>query len=307
MKWGGGSNQPLLPHLPPNNTPTPQPHQPPPPGTRDAFFSLAAHRAVDMRRAVAIARKAKWQPQKAESPAPPAPPVEPWRAWPEPDSRLGVPVHLDKHLLCLNKPAGVRSQPDISGEKCATQLSSEWLGSRATCVHRLDRWATGCLLLARSQRAASRCAKAFEQQQTTKQYLVIVRSKGGTSLPPTGSVGRIERRMSLDRKGHVHVDWPSTRHTKSRDAVLTWHSLSAERGAAGGRHALLAVGIRGGFKHQVRRAGAHGASQRAHNAMRTQRHTHLHRQPRTRHSHAHGHFDRARGRTHFDRARFRGR
>ena len=199
---------------------------------------------------------AQWQKKAKpmQRPILPTPPVEPWRAWPEPIAALGVPVHIDKHVLCLNKPAGLLSQPDISvklgQDACATQRASEWLGGRATCVHRIDKWATGCLLLARTPRASTRLARAFEQQQTTKHYLVIVRSTRGVTPPPEGSVGRIERSLSLDKKGNVHVDWPGG--TKSRQALLQWSCLAAERGAAGGRHALLAVGLRGGFKHQIR-------------------------------------------------------
>ena len=90
---------------------------------------------------------------------------------------------------------------------------------------------------------------AFEQQKVTKHYLVVVRAVHGTSPPKAGAVGRIERHLSTDRNGRVHVDWPTSRHVKHRHAVLGWQSLAAERGA---RHALLAVALRGGFKHQIR-------------------------------------------------------
>ena len=192
---------------------------------------------------------AKWQARLP--PVAPAPALESWRAWPAAADGLGPPVHLDKHLLCVNKPAGLLSQPDISGEACASQLASTWLGARASCVHRLDKWATGCLLLARTPRAATRVSVAFEQKKVSKRYLVIVQARHGTALPKDGAVGVVERHLSTDRGGKVHVDWPTSRHVKHRHAALGWRALATERGADA-RHALLCVGLRGGFKHQIR-------------------------------------------------------
>ena len=192
---------------------------------------------------------AKWQARLP--PVAPAPALESWRAWPAAADGLGPPVHLDKHLLCVNKPAGLLSQPDISGDACASQLASTWLGARASCVHRLDKWATGCLLLARTPRAATRVSVAFEQKKVSKRYLVIVQARHGTALPKDGAVGVVERHLSTDRGGKVHVDWPTSRHVKHRHAALGWRALATERGTDA-RHALLCVGLRGGFKHQIR-------------------------------------------------------
>lgn len=182
----------------------------------------------------------------------PSPQLESWRAWPEPSAAIGTPVHIDKHLLCINKPAGILSQPDITKEACATQITTEWLGSSATCVHRLDKWATGCLLLARTKRAAKRLGLAFADQHVTKHYLVIVRALRNTAPPQAGSSGRVERHLSVGKGGWVHVDRPTSSKSKARSAVLTWSALASERTVEGGRHALLCIGLRGGFKHQIR-------------------------------------------------------
>lgn len=181
------------------------------------------------------------------------PATESWRAWPEPPAAINPPVHLDKHVVCINKPPGVLSQPDITGEPCATRLTTDWLGSKATCVHRLDKWASGCLLLSRSPKAATRLSAAFQQHRVTKHYLVIVRVLRNMVPPQHGSTGNIERHMSLGKSGHVRVDAPTNVHVKSRDAQLRWTALASERGDdGGGRHALLSVSLRGGFKHQIR-------------------------------------------------------
>ena len=213
----------------------------------ESGLEIGVPRSIHMRRRWATL--AKWQARQA--PVAPAPAVESWRAWPAAADGLGPPVHLDKHVVCLSKPAGLLSQPDISGEKCASQLASQWLGARASCVHRLDKWATGCLLLARTPRAATRLSVAFEQKRVSKRYLVIVQAKRGTALPRDGTLGHVERHLSCDRGGKVHVDWPTSRHVKHRHAALGWRALATERGSDA-RHALLCVSLRGGFKHQIR-------------------------------------------------------
>lgn len=210
-----------------------------------------------MRRGGALAR-ARWnaKPHGKGTPrviTPAATPLEPWRAFPEPCATLGSPVHIDNHVLCINKPTGILSQPDITGEACASQLASDWLGSRATCVHRIDKWATGCLMLARTQRAATRLGTAFMEHTVIKHYLVIVRALRGTAPPRAGAIGRIARHLSTDKAGKVQVDFPASKHTRQRHAELGWTALASDPpGNAGGRHALLAISLRGGYKHQIR-------------------------------------------------------
>ena len=65
------------------------------------------------------------------------------------------PLFLDKHMMCLNKPAGVLSQKqDKSGVANAEALAASLIGGKLVrAVHRLDKNASGCLLLGRTEEA----------------------------------------------------------------------------------------------------------------------------------------------------------
>ena len=165
---------------------------------------------------------------------------------------LSSPIFLDKHVLCINKPAGMLSQPDVSGAPCASAIGSAFLnGGRASTVHRLDKRATGCLLLARSKRSASRLAAAFAASAVTKSYLVAVNVQQRLQ---DGETGLLRAAMRVKKVGREHgrvlvseLDEQSAALPGTRAAVLKWRALAFERGLA-----VLSVSPRGGHKHQVR-------------------------------------------------------
>ena len=66
----------------------------------------------------------------------------------------------NKDFIIVNKPAGIPSQPDTSGDKDAMTLASEMLkeqGERGELylVHRLDRVVGGLLVFARNKKSAA--------------------------------------------------------------------------------------------------------------------------------------------------------
>jgi 23S rRNA-/tRNA-specific pseudouridylate synthase len=156
-------------------------------------------------------------------------------------------VHHDKHVVCINKPRGLLSQPDHTGTPSADQVAASFLEARTSTVHRLDKRATGCLLLALTKRAATRLTAAFAHQHVTKSYLVGVKT---AHLLRAHQVGHITRVLSKVN-GRV-IALPLTKSSREGDArgricVLRWHAAAVEAD-----HALLCVTPRGGFKHQVR-------------------------------------------------------
>jgi 23S rRNA pseudouridine955/2504/2580 synthase len=86
-------------------------------------------------------------------------------------------IHKDADLLVLNKPAGLATQGGaktprhIDGMLDALMFGYE---SRPKLVHRLDRDTSGCLVLARTLRAATHLAKLFRSRETEKIYWAIV-------------------------------------------------------------------------------------------------------------------------------------
>ncbi len=91
-------------------------------------------------------------------------------------------LHCDNHLLALNKPAGVATVPDASGDESLLDSAREWLRvefakpGRAFLgvVHRLDRPVSGVVLFARTSKAAARVSESFRSGASEKLYWGIV-------------------------------------------------------------------------------------------------------------------------------------
>jgi 23S rRNA pseudouridine1911/1915/1917 synthase len=94
-----------------------------------------------------------------------------------------LPVLLeDNHLIVVDKPAGLLSQADETGEPSVVDLVAADLKRRfhkpgnvfVGLVHRLDRPVSGVVLVARTSKAASRLAEQFRSGEVEKVYRAVV-------------------------------------------------------------------------------------------------------------------------------------
>ncbi len=87
-------------------------------------------------------------------------------------STEGLPVLFqDDFIVAVNKPPGVPSQPDATGDPDAMVLT----GMRGLrLVHRLDRPVGGVLLFARDEESLRSLNEAFAQRRVRKRYRAIV-------------------------------------------------------------------------------------------------------------------------------------
>ena len=91
-------------------------------------------------------------------------------------------LYEDNHIIAINKPPGMLSQADKSGDICAIQHVKAYIRERdkkpgAVFIglpHRLDRPVSGVLLLAKTSRALSRLSAGFRERQPTKYYWALV-------------------------------------------------------------------------------------------------------------------------------------
>ncbi len=152
--------------------------------------------------------------------------------------------------MAVNKPGGVPSQPDASGDRPLDAMVREWLrvafAKRGkvylALLHRLDRPTSGVVLLSRTEKAAGRMAELFRRREIAKTYLAVVETAAGLAregelvnyLEPAGNGGMrlVERKTAA-----------------AREARLGYRVL-AESPAAG--RALLEVDLQTGVKHQIR-------------------------------------------------------
>jgi tRNA pseudouridine32 synthase/23S rRNA pseudouridine746 synthase/23S rRNA pseudouridine1911/1915/1917 synthase len=95
-------------------------------------------------------------------------------------------LHCDAQLLVVNKPPGVLSQPDRTGDADIAALGKAFLREHEGAgedpflapAHRLDRPAGGVMALARTSEAARHLARQFRERTVDKRYLAVVEGEG---------------------------------------------------------------------------------------------------------------------------------
>ena len=91
----------------------------------------------------------------------------------------------DNHLIAVNKPAGMLTQKDLTGDTCILDEVKTFLKEKYNkpgeafigCIHRLDRPVSGVILLAKTSKALERMNIQFREKQTQKKYYAIVKNK----------------------------------------------------------------------------------------------------------------------------------
>jgi len=87
----------------------------------------------------------------------------------------------DNHCLAVDKPAGLLSQGDATGDPSVVDLARDYLRARYSkpgnvyvgLVHRLDRPTSGVVLLARTSKGAARFSEQFRKGEVAKTYEAI--------------------------------------------------------------------------------------------------------------------------------------
>ncbi len=158
-------------------------------------------------------------------------------------------LHGDNHIIAVNKPAGMPSQPDSSGDTALDDAVRAWCKKEynkpgnvyLALLHRLDRPTSGVVLFAKTDKAAGRMADLFRKRLVDKQYCAVVechrepdREAELTDFLAAGPSG-----MRVAAKGAPGA----------REARLRYRLLGRSRDR---RRALLEIDLLTGVKHQIR-------------------------------------------------------
>lgn len=156
-------------------------------------------------------------------------------------------IFEDNHLLVINKPAGVLSQPDGSSAEDVLTFYKNYLKIRDKkpgnvflgLIHRLDRPVGGVLVLAKTSKAAGRLSEQIRNRTVKKTYLVVV--EGNT---PVNAL--LEGYIKKDKKlNKVSVTQKPSHDAKN--AQLTYIKLESYQNLS-----LLEVDLQTGRPHQIR-------------------------------------------------------
>ncbi len=91
-------------------------------------------------------------------------------------------LFCDNHLLVVNKPAGILTQPNETESKSLEEMAKKWVRETYEkpgnvflhCVHRIDKPVSGIVVFARTSKALSRMNEQIRDRKIERSYLAIV-------------------------------------------------------------------------------------------------------------------------------------
>ena len=154
-------------------------------------------------------------------------------------------LYEDNHVLCVEKPVNIPVQADSTKdidmlEMCKAYIQEKyqkpgnvWLG----LVHRLDRPVGGCMVFAKTSKAASRLSESIRTHMVEKEYFAVVEGNPAKQ-------GILEDYLEKNTKTHL-VKVTDKAHGKF--ARLRYEVLSTK-----GNLSLVHIHLETGRPHQIR-------------------------------------------------------
>ncbi|MEL6253972.1 MAG: RluA family pseudouridine synthase [Bacteroidota bacterium] len=157
-------------------------------------------------------------------------------------------LYEDNHLVAVNKPFGMPSQGDATGDESVFDWVKEYIrvtynkpGNVYTALlHRLDRPAGGVLLLAKTSKAAARMSKQFQEKKPQKKYYAI------TERIPDQKSGDLKHFLKQIKGKNIMRAFHKPVHA-AKESDLSFKVLKEKEGRA-----LIEVQLKTGRKHQIR-------------------------------------------------------
>ena len=157
-------------------------------------------------------------------------------------------IYEDNHLLVLNKPSGVLSQKDITGDDSIIEWGKKYLKHKYNkpgnvflgLAHRLDRPVSGSIILCRTSKSLSRMTKLIKNRELTKKYYALVGQK-----PAIKSQTLTSFIKKSPKSNKVVIS--SKPFEDAKKSILSYTVVKSINGCT-----LLDIELATGRKHQIR-------------------------------------------------------
>ena len=156
-------------------------------------------------------------------------------------------IYLDNHLLAINKPPGLLTQPNASDASDLETLGKTYLKKKFKKkgnvflhpIHRLDKLVSGIVLFARSSKALSRLNSQMRRKAIQKTYFAKVE---GHLTPLSGTL----------KHTLVHGSHRAYVKASGKEAVLSYTVCKTDTHST-----LIEIELHTGRYHQIRAQFAH--------------------------------------------------
>jgi 23S rRNA pseudouridine1911/1915/1917 synthase len=159
-------------------------------------------------------------------------------------------VYEDKHLLVINKPEGLMVHPAQNNYSNTLVNAILWhcpklsgIGGvgRPGIVHRLDKFTSGLIIIAKNDKTHQKLSQQFKDHKVEKKYLALVY---GTPNNNEGEINKNITRHSKDRKKFKAV---SSNSSEGRTALTYYKTIKSFNTTS-----LLEITPKTGRTHQIR-------------------------------------------------------
>ena len=149
-------------------------------------------------------------------------------------------IYKNNQLIAFNKPIGLPVQADKTGDKSLVDLAEIYAKSKLEVIHRLDRPASGIVLLGKSKNATAKLNLQFQNREVQKTYLAVVKNH-----PPEkeGILTHFLLKSQKKNRSFAHDEAKG----KSKKAELQYKVIASIE-----NYHLLEINLHTGRHHQIR-------------------------------------------------------
>ena len=149
-------------------------------------------------------------------------------------------LYKNNQLIAFNKPAGIPIQPDKTEAKSLQDLGEIYAKSNLFIIHRIDRPASGVIVLAKSKKGLARMNAQFQERTIKKTYLAVVKKA------PEKSEGQLIHYLRKNEKANKTQVFEAP-VKGGKKAILNYKVIGKSD-----NYTLLEIDLETGRHHQIR-------------------------------------------------------